>query len=182
MRWVSQPPHTSRSREVGPPSPPARWRAASRSGSRSSCVLQIRPEDEASPLPSPHGEECRVLNRRTGTSIGALIGLLVLAAFAGRSVQLTHSLLSASSQLDTQAAEFRCLEQRIEQKVPKSSSVFFVRDLRNDPSGLWHQRAIEGSYPRYRVLTDRRRSDYVVTVGSHGGGCAGLVVRVRIGP
>ena len=144
-------------------------------------VAPVVGREVASPLPASDGTMwCAESQERS--LIGAAIGLLVLAALAGRCIQLTHSLLSASTreQLDDQAAEFRCLEQRIEQKVPSSSSVFFGRDLRNDPTGVWKQRAIEGSYPRYRVEPVRSRAKYAVTVGSHGGGCAGLEVRVAV--
>lgn len=106
--------------------------------------------------------------------IGAIVGLLVLASFARQSVDLTVSLLAdpARGVVAEQSAAFRCLEQRIEEQVPRSAKVYF------DADDLWRQRATESTYPRFRVQTSPRAADYVVRITGSAQGCDGVDVDV----
>ncbi len=104
----------------------------------------------------------------------AIVGFLVLASFARQSVDLTVALLAdpARDEVAEQAAAFRCLEQRIEEQVPRSAKVYF------DADDLWRQRAIESTYPRFRVQTSPRAADYVVRISGSAQGCDGVDVDV----
>ena len=122
-------------------------------------------------------------DRRSVALVGATLGVLLLLVFAARGVENTRVLLRGSvrSSLEAQEATFRCLERRIEHEVPDAAAVFFTSDsihMRDH----WIQRAVEGSYPRYRVRSRRRDAEFVVTVGAFGEGCRGLHVNIRPAP
>jgi hypothetical protein len=104
----------------------------------------------------------------------------VLLVFDARGVKNTRTLLGHSlrSSLESQEMTFRCLERHLENGIPDSAAVFFTSDSVHNRA-QWIQRAVEGSYPRYRVQTRRRDADYVVTVGAREEGCSGLHVRIR---
>jgi len=124
------------------------------------------------------------VKRRGGRCFGAIavvvVGCVFFLTFAVRGVVRTKDLLGASERrtLDLMDDSFRCLDQTLQQRIPDHAVVFFEA-----PEGHgWDQRAIEGSFPRYRVVAVKGRADYVVSVRASAPGCDGVhttIVRSR---
>jgi hypothetical protein len=106
--------------------------------------------------------------------LGALLGFLLLAWYAGQAIRTTDALMSSRSR-DPQARmarQFECVNQRIESLVPHGAAVYF------ESTDLWKQRAIDGTYPHYQVQSSPLDATYVVSIRIVGHRCRGVHVSI----
>lgn len=139
------------------------------------------PAPLAPEAPSRAGTPPGPAGSRALSIAGILVGCLVLVGFGARALVDTRRLLTPASRgaATARAASFRCIEERITGAVPAGARVHFAVDRRTDPDGLWHQRATEGTYPRYEVVATAEDAEVVVGFGPMADGCP--VLRVRPG-
>lgn len=118
--------------------------------------------------------------RSVGALAVALVGAVALLVFGVRAVIDTGDLVRPTTRHDLALANeaYGCLDRILARRIPSGALVAF--DAPNEDG--WNQRAIEGSFPRYRVAASDQEADYVVSLSASAQGCRGVQVRIVRAP
>jgi len=98
---------------------------------------------------------------RVGVVVLLLVASLALIGAAAEGISSTRDVLSAENQRSaTQVQRYiDCTIRELEERVPAGSTVFFKVWV-----GLPYERMIEGTYPRYRVVSRPADARYIVDI------------------